>query len=69
MLDSLIDFGLPSSALDKVWHTPLDDNAAKKMELGFKQLAGDRAVGRTILKEGSRTIEGKSLQLLVVNIS
>nr|XP_024371800.1 AFG1-like ATPase isoform X2 [Physcomitrium patens]PNR57593.1 hypothetical protein PHYPA_004587 [Physcomitrium patens] len=46
-----------SRALDKVWHQPLDDNTAKKMELGFQQLAGDRAIGRTILKEGSRTIE------------
>ncbi|KAG0590883.1 hypothetical protein M758_1G128000 [Ceratodon purpureus] len=46
-----------SRALDKVWHTPLDDNAVKKMQDGFKQLAGDRAIGPTILKEGSRTIE------------
>lgn len=40
---------------------PLDDNSAKKMEVGFKQLVGDRAIGRTILKEGSRTIEGNHL--------
>lgn len=32
------------------------------MELGFQQLAGDRAIGRTILKEGSRTIEGASFK-------
>lgn len=58
VLNWLIYFGWSSRALDKVWHMPLDDNSAKKMQEGFKQLVGDRAIGRTILKEGTRTIEG-----------
>ncbi|CAM6087558.1 unnamed protein product [Calypogeia fissa] len=43
-------------ALSTVWHMPLNKDTRQKLEKSFAELAGNRVVGPTVLKEGSRRI-------------
>ncbi|XP_024527350.1 AFG1-like ATPase isoform X2 [Selaginella moellendorffii] len=45
-----------SSSLSVVWHMPLNEETSKALERSFLELAGDRPIFTTVLKESNRAI-------------
>lgn len=46
-----------SSAFSTVWYRPLNEETTRLLEKKFTQLAGERLIEPTVLKEGSRSIK------------
>ena len=47
------------SAFSTVWYRPLNEETTRLLEKKFTQLAGERSIEPTVLKEGSRSIKGQ----------